>query len=454
MTKRKKAATSPRRKSKDNTGGDKTPVGPIASKPYSPHPLALLFPALDEDAFDGLCADIDKNGQVHPIVALGDQILDGWHRYKACLKTGVAPMIHQFAGTNPAAYVLSANLHRRHLNLTTAQKRELIGQVLKESPELSDRQIGKITKTDNKTVASERAELESREEILTSETRTDSKGRKQPAQKPRQKAEGSIRTEGLSGPNPEKARDPWRADPDPIVPESDPKPANQSSALADADAFAKDAAAAMKPVDRRDEHTLDLAGPQPKANGKAGEAVTSEPEPIAEPAAEPEQAAAASDPAGDIHDEPGLAEDAEPVLDAQHVAAAIRCLIEAMDLIYIDPKAGGRLNANGANLLRAIKELPPHEYFTTVSDSVTNVTAFLMLLAKRMIADEREAAKLAKLAAEEAEKVARREAREAKKLAKRAAEEAEKVARREAREAKKVAAEQEREAKSGRCFIN
>jgi len=421
MTKRKKAATSPRRKSKDNTGGDKTPVGPIASKPYSPHPLALLFPALDEDAFDGLCADIDKNGQVHPIVALGDQILDGWHRYKACLKTGVAPMIHQFAGTNPAAYVLSANLHRRHLNLTTAQKRELIGQVLKESPELSDRQIGKITKTDNKTVASERAELESREEILTSETRTDSKGRKQPAQKPRQKAEGSIRTEGLSGPNPEKARDPWRADPDPIVPESDPKPANQSSALADADAFAKDAAAAMKPVDRRDEHTLDLAGPQPKANGKAGEAVTSEPEPIAEP----EQAAADSDPAGDIHDEPVLAEDAEPVLDAQRVAAAIRYLIEAMDLIYIDPEAGGRLNANGANLLQAIRELPPHEEFTTVADSIAHVVvAFMMPLAKRMNAEEREA----KAVARKAEKQAKREAKEAGKQARRAA----KPAKREA----------------------
>jgi hypothetical protein len=172
-----------RKKTKD-IGGDKTPTGSTAKKfELEPHPLALLFPALDEDAFGGLCADIDKNGQIHPIVALGDQILDGWHRYKACLKTGVAPMVHQFSGTNPAAYVLSANLHRRHLNLTTEQKRELIARVLKENPELSDRVIGKITRTDGKTVASERTNLESRAEIRTSETRTDSKGRKQPARK-------------------------------------------------------------------------------------------------------------------------------------------------------------------------------------------------------------------------------------------------------------------------------
>lgn len=233
---------------KQDPAGDKAPLGPIAPKPveeYSAHPLALLFPALDEDAFAGLCADIDKNGLIHPIVVLNDQILDGVHRYLACLKTGVAPMIHKFTGSNPAAYVLSANLHRRHLNLTTVQKRQLIGQVLKESPELSDRQVGKITKTDGKTVASERAELESRAEIRTSKTRTDTKGRKSPAKKPRT---GGIRTTGpLPTPN-------------------------------DADLCA--------------EHTVDLSQGQPKANGAAGEpksAMAAEPlAPQPEQALEPE----------------------------------------------------------------------------------------------------------------------------------------------------------------------
>jgi len=173
------------RKSKpdQDCGSDKVPPTQLAAKEYSPHPLTLLFPTLDDDAFGALCADIKKNGQVHPIIVLDGQILDGVHRYRACLKIGVAPMIHQFSGNNPAVYVLSANLHRRHLNLTTAQKRELISRVLKENPELSNRHIAKITKASDKTVAAERAEQELRSEIRTSPTRKDTKGRQQPAKK-------------------------------------------------------------------------------------------------------------------------------------------------------------------------------------------------------------------------------------------------------------------------------
>ena len=77
--------------------------------------------------------------------------------------------------------VLSLNVHRRHL--TTEQKRELIDTLLKRQPEMSDRHIGNLVKADNKTVATRRAKLEGREEIPHVETRTDSKGRKQPAKR-------------------------------------------------------------------------------------------------------------------------------------------------------------------------------------------------------------------------------------------------------------------------------
>ena len=45
---------------------------------------------------------------------------------------------------DPYGYVISVNLHRRHL--TAEQKRELIAQLLKATPEKSDRQIAETVK--------------------------------------------------------------------------------------------------------------------------------------------------------------------------------------------------------------------------------------------------------------------------------------------------------------------
>jgi hypothetical protein len=43
-------------------------------------------------------------------------ILDGWHRYRACLETGVTPKFENFTGDLAAAltYVISVNERRRH----------------------------------------------------------------------------------------------------------------------------------------------------------------------------------------------------------------------------------------------------------------------------------------------------------------------------------------------------
>lgn len=42
-------------------------------------------------------------------------ILDGGNRYRACMQTGITPMFKQFDGGSIVAFVLSANLHRRHM---------------------------------------------------------------------------------------------------------------------------------------------------------------------------------------------------------------------------------------------------------------------------------------------------------------------------------------------------
>jgi hypothetical protein len=79
------------------------------------HPLCTLFPRLEGTEFETLKADIIANGQREPIVVHDGSILDGGNRYRACIEAGVEPFYRLFDGTDPVSFVLSANLHRRHL---------------------------------------------------------------------------------------------------------------------------------------------------------------------------------------------------------------------------------------------------------------------------------------------------------------------------------------------------
>ena len=80
------------------------------------HPLCTLFPRLAGAEFDALVADIKVNGLTQPITTHNGMILDGGNRYRACVEAGVEPTFRKFAGTNVVTFVLSANLHRRHLS--------------------------------------------------------------------------------------------------------------------------------------------------------------------------------------------------------------------------------------------------------------------------------------------------------------------------------------------------
>jgi hypothetical protein len=77
---------------------------------------------------------------------------------------------------DPQAFVISANIHRRHL--TPEQKRELIAKLLKADPTKSDRQIGETAKVDHKTVGKVRNEGEATGEIPQSDTRQGADGKK------------------------------------------------------------------------------------------------------------------------------------------------------------------------------------------------------------------------------------------------------------------------------------
>lgn len=82
---------------------------------YELHPLCTLFPRLSGAEFDALRDDIRANGLRQPIVLHEGRILDGGNRYRACVEAGVPPKFIEFAGGNLVAFVLSANLHRRHM---------------------------------------------------------------------------------------------------------------------------------------------------------------------------------------------------------------------------------------------------------------------------------------------------------------------------------------------------
>jgi hypothetical protein len=79
------------------------------------HPLCTLFPRLSGTEFESLKNDIRANGLREPIIIHDGMILDGGNRYRACLEIGVDPGVMKFGGGNLVSYVISANLHRRHL---------------------------------------------------------------------------------------------------------------------------------------------------------------------------------------------------------------------------------------------------------------------------------------------------------------------------------------------------
>jgi hypothetical protein len=83
---------------------------------YELHPLCTLFPRVTGAEFTALVDDIRANGLRQPIVLHGGMILDGGNRYRACLESGVEPVFTEFDGSNIVSFVLSANLHRRHLS--------------------------------------------------------------------------------------------------------------------------------------------------------------------------------------------------------------------------------------------------------------------------------------------------------------------------------------------------
>jgi hypothetical protein len=149
---------------------------------------------MEGEEFDALVADIKKYGLREKIVLYEGKILDGRNRYRALQKLDGFPgggrtftlgecVVNRPQITDPVAYVISKNIHHRHL--TAEQKRDAIAALIKAQPEKSDRQIAEQAKVSHPTVAKVRREAEATGKALPVEKRVgkDGKARKQPTKK-------------------------------------------------------------------------------------------------------------------------------------------------------------------------------------------------------------------------------------------------------------------------------
>ncbi len=117
---------------------------------YAAHPFADLFPMMSDDEIQELADDIAAKGQKEPIYLIGNLILDGRNRHKACEIAGVKPWYQQYTGDDPLGHVVSGNLRRRHMSesqraMVAAKLANLNREdTLKQGPRSADLRNGEI----------------------------------------------------------------------------------------------------------------------------------------------------------------------------------------------------------------------------------------------------------------------------------------------------------------------
>jgi ParB-like nuclease domain len=160
------------------------------------HPLAGIFPLMEGAEFDELVADIKAHGLREPIVLYEGLILDGRNRYRACIKAGVEPSFVPSTGRvlndDPAGYVISANIRRRHL--TPEDKIKHLAQLVAAQPEKSDRLLAKETGVSHPTIAKARRAAEATGKALPVGRRVgaDGKARTRPAKRAKPEAKAKV----------------------------------------------------------------------------------------------------------------------------------------------------------------------------------------------------------------------------------------------------------------------
>ena len=114
-----------------------------------------VMPPLTADEYAELKSDIQQRGVMVPVEYDEEgNILDGHHRIQICEELGITdfPKVIRTGMTEAEkrTHARKLNMARRQLN--QEQRRELIKEQLRETPEISDRQIATMLGTSQKAV--------------------------------------------------------------------------------------------------------------------------------------------------------------------------------------------------------------------------------------------------------------------------------------------------------------
>lgn len=96
---------------------------------YEDHALAAIFPLMGDADLDALGADIEANGLRDAVWLYEGKILDGRNRYRACKARDVDPRFEAYKGKDALGFVISKNLHRRHM--TESQRAMAAAEIAK-----------------------------------------------------------------------------------------------------------------------------------------------------------------------------------------------------------------------------------------------------------------------------------------------------------------------------------
>jgi hypothetical protein len=148
----------------------------------------LRLPPLPYDQFMALKDNIAVNGVLVPILVDGDgprrRIIDGNYRKAIADELGYeCPEVMQAGLSEEEKRTLARALNLARRQLTHEQKRQLVADQLRETPDRSNRWVGKQLGVHHATVASVRAEMEGTGQIDQLERTVGNDGKARPARK-------------------------------------------------------------------------------------------------------------------------------------------------------------------------------------------------------------------------------------------------------------------------------
>ncbi len=95
---------------------------------YARDPMSAVFEDLPDEELMMLAENIKVEGQKLPITINRSSglVLDGWQRLRACERIDAKPLVDELEISDPAAFVMAINEHRRGSTAPTATQRALL----------------------------------------------------------------------------------------------------------------------------------------------------------------------------------------------------------------------------------------------------------------------------------------------------------------------------------------